>query len=404
MKLTNKSKELISLFYNSTQKNDNQTNKTKTILHHFDDLITQADIFASVHPFAIERIMNAPPLPQKLSINHVPLQIKNYILEKMTEYYLVSFSLFERNIKVYWVGKHFSKEYIKWIQIWLYIVLQSNVKTPCSQSLSIFIYATPYNKKLPNFDKKLGKHTHDTNNYLKEENVNTAFTYSCASSNEIIIYRKEEWFKVFIHESFHSFGLDFSEMENEKINTFILSLFDVESEVNLYEAYSEFWAEIINIMFISFFMNLNEQRKNPTKQTNYFLDFFSFFINAEINFSFFQMNKILNFINLNYNDLIKKDNTKIVYREKTNVLSYYIIKNILLFNYQDFFSLLKQNNSINIFTFYKTKENQQDLCKFIKKKYNSKDFLHEIKKQTHKKHIKHINAITTTRMSICEME
>ena len=34
--------------------------------------------------------------------------------------------------------------------------------------------------------------------------------------SEIIIFRNEEWFKVFVHETFHLFGVDFSNMSNLK--------------------------------------------------------------------------------------------------------------------------------------------------------------------------------------------
>ena len=40
---------------------------------------------------------------------------------------------------------------------------------------------------------------------LDQVNCNTAVTYACAVNGECLIYRKEEWFKVFIHETFHAY-------------------------------------------------------------------------------------------------------------------------------------------------------------------------------------------------------
>lgn len=40
-------------------------------------------------------------------------------------------------------------------------------------------------------------------------NANTGYTYRCEKNNEIVIYRQEEWFKVLMHETMHTFGNDF---------------------------------------------------------------------------------------------------------------------------------------------------------------------------------------------------
>ena len=73
----------------------------------------------------------------------------------------------------------------------------------------VFIYSTELTKNLPNSNIDI----------LDQIHVNTAFTYSCIEqSNEIVIFRKEEWLKVLIHESFHNFGLDFSDMNTSECN------------------------------------------------------------------------------------------------------------------------------------------------------------------------------------------
>ena len=111
------------------------------------------------------------------------------------------------------------------------------------------------------------------------------FTTTCPKDSEIVIFRKEEWFKVLIHESFHNFALDFSDMNTYECTKDILSIFPVNSEVNLYESYTEFWAEIMNALFCSFF--------NLKSKTNFddFLSNFEFFINFERTYSFFQLVK-----------------------------------------------------------------------------------------------------------------
>ena len=64
-----------------------------------------------------------------------------------------------------------------------------------------------------------------------------------------------------------------------------------------------------------------------------------FFIHFERTYSFFQLVKTLNFMGLTYKDLYSETEKSSImrenlYKEKSNVLSYYIIKTILINNYQ----------------------------------------------------------------------
>ena len=78
-------------------------------------------------------------------------------------------------------------------------MLHQYASSECVSKINIVIYLTPFKKVLP--DNSIA--------ILDVENANSAVTLACHNPGEIIIYRKEEWFKVFIHETFHSFGLDF---------------------------------------------------------------------------------------------------------------------------------------------------------------------------------------------------
>ena len=52
----------------------------------------------------------------------------------------------------------------------------------------------------------------------------------------------------------------------------------------------------------------------------------------------------------------------------TNVLSYYVITTILIYNYQSFLYWCKTNNT-SLLQFKKTSANQKSFCDFIEKKY-----------------------------------
>jgi hypothetical protein len=142
-----------------------------------------------------------------------------------------------------------------------------------------------------------------------------------------------------------------------------------------------------------------------------------FFINFERTFSFFQLVKTLNFMGLQYSDLYSDTEQSRVlrenlYKEKTNVLAYYIIKNVLIDNYQGFLNWCKKNN-LSILQFKKTKTNQIEFCRFIEKNYKTKSVLNGVKETQHflhninttnKKKEKNMDFILSNlRMSICEL-
>jgi hypothetical protein len=215
-------------------------------------------------------------------------------------------------------------------------------------------------------------------NILNYNHINTGFTTTCPQISEIVIFRKEEWFKVFIHESFHNFALDFSDMNVTNLNKAVLEIFPIKTKGNLFEAYTEFWAEIINMSFCSYFY-LNKH--NGFEQ---FLSNIEIFIQYERIYSFFQLNKVLNYLGLTYNNLYSKDKTSAVlretlYKENTNIFAYYIIKCILINNYNDFLSWCYQyNGPSKIIQFSKTQSNLYNFYHFIKKNYKTKNFLENV--------------------------
>ena len=108
--------------------------------------------------------------------------------------------------------------------------------------MNVTIYLTPFKKILPE----------NNTTVLSAEHVNTAFTFACEPEGEITIFREEEWFKVFLHESFHSYGLDFALSESTILRKTIEKVFHIKSDFNVNEAYTETWARIINCALFSF--------------------------------------------------------------------------------------------------------------------------------------------------------
>jgi hypothetical protein len=263
-------------------------------------------------------------------------------------------------------------KYIKWVYIWLYIA-KTYAKTKCSSELKIYLYLTKLKKTLPTNGKIIG-----------QEHANTGYTMACKKDNEINIFRHEEWFKVLIHESFHAFGLDFSELDNTPYDgsSEILKLFPVSSDVNLFETYCEMWAELLNVMFIVYF--------NPKNSKTIFYENIDQLINEVENrihnerlFSLFQCAKVLYHYKLDYKELYEKSpaaqtERTLKYKEDTNILSYYIIKTIFMFFIDDYMNWCADNNKTDrgLFTLQMkhTPENIKNYCKFIENHYKRKDY------------------------------
>lgn len=272
------------------------------------------------------------------------------------------------------------------------------------------MYLTSLTKKLPTSNITI----------LDENHVNTAFTYTCPVDSEIVIFRKEEWFKVLMHETFHNFALDFSDMNTSECTKRMLSIFKVKSDVNLYEAYTEFWAEIMNAVFCSYVLLKKIGEEDEREEE--FLSNCEFFINFERTYKFFQLVKTLDYMGLKYKDLYSispesEFKREMLYKEKSSILSYYIITAVLLNDYQGFMSWCNTNN-LSLLQFKKTNSNLTGFCTYIEKKYKTKTMnesigcmetfmsrLHNDKKISknikNKKNLDYI--LNNMRMTVCEM-
>ena len=421
MRLTNESETLISYFTKNKCVNSPTTNKqTIEILKRLYSDIYSAHKFISnlkskygskFYNVKGKIIKSASQITKPITMGFAsfPTQIQEQITELTTSELHYAFSLFGRKIKIYFIleDKYLESDidnynrYVDSILTWLFLLDRYGGKTCASSSLSLYFYFTSIKKQLPKSNIDV----------LDKIHVNTAFTQTCQRDAEIIVFRKEEWFKVFLHETFHTFALDFSSMDNTSYNVSILKTFDVKSEVNLYEAYTEFWAEILNALFCSF------HSLHDKGDLELFLTNCDFFINVERTYSFFQLVKTLHFMKLTYKNLYSKSKHDkelrgAYYKEKTNVLSYYIIKTILINNYQLFLNWCQLNNT-NIILFTKTETNIENFCHFINKQYRTKLMLTniELTEKCYHNFIKHYSKhkssinylLTNMRMSICEL-
>ena len=228
----------------------------------------------------------------------------------------------------------------------------------CGDKLDVFIYLTPFRKVLPENGEIIGK-----------DNVNTAYTTSCVPHGKIVIYRSEEWLKVLIHETFHVLGLDFSHHPNASITKEVKKMFPINSDINLFEGYTETWAEILNCVLVSYFRTNNKKS---------FLSRFNRCITIERDFSAFQMLKVLRYMNLKYSDLYSPSSRSQArrlhfYKEGSNVFAYYIVTAMMLFNVDKFLMWCNDNNA-NVIKYSYSYANNSSFVGLISDVYRSDSF------------------------------
>jgi hypothetical protein len=403
MKFTLKSKQLIQLFSVDMPSPSIMQFKTQPLLFQLYNQIKEAEQYVKSslkYKYKTKHIKHSSNItkPKFFNAKSFPEVVREHIDNHMTSEISYSFSLQDRKIQIHFIvensiDKQETDRFIISIATWLYI-LNHYASKKCANTLNVYFYFTSLQKSLPSSNIHI----------LDETNVNTAFTTTCPVDSEIIVFRKEEWFKVFIHETFHNFGLDFSGMNNDNITNCILDIFKVNSQVNAYEAYTEFWAEIINVIFCSYY---------SSKTNAIFLSNFEKYMKLEIMYSFFQLTKVLDFMGLKYKDLYSDTNRSTIlranmYKENTNVLAYYVLKTILLNNYQGMLHWCNKYNT-KLLDFEKTTNNLKEFCLFIKKNYKSKAFLINMHEAEHYfESTKDVNGfdpyiLSNMRMTICEL-
>lgn len=343
MILNNVSSDIIEINMDTVKKcskdySNLKQDKLKNYIYLFYRIIYNGNTFVNKNYKSIKKYINYQYYfdknnkPIMWGSRFFPENIKNYIENEESTMINYTITIYSRTFSLYfYIYKndeilHKIDNYVKKVFIWLYIANQY-INNKCSNFTNIYIYLTPFEKKLPN----------KPNITLDHNNVNTAFTMSgCNNNGEIIIYRKEEWFKVLIHECFHSFDFDFSTSSIEKIKYKIKQQFHVKSNFLIYESYCEVWARIINCLITAY--GCLNNKKNIKK----YMELGNIFLHFERIYSLQQCNNILNYMNHSYRDILIKGNNN--YNENSNVFCYYVIGAILMNDYYHFIDWCYKNN------------------------------------------------------------
>jgi hypothetical protein len=456
-------------------KNTRQTEVTQKIQNLYDEVDAEFNNFKSnlsspcfKHKMTrLER--NNPVLRSSLFKSiYVPSKIAEYIKENaryLIEYNCdlgngktvkVKFILFDscryelNNIRK--KGATYFKHCVLKIYIWLK-VLSKYSDVECGKNLECFFYFTPFKRKLPSdsdsespsnmyhYSEPVGG---GDGGVIGASHVNGGLSNICQADGHIIVYRKEEWFKVFIHETMHNYGLDFAVLDDILMsNKKLQSIFSVQTDIKIFESYCETWARVMNVFFESYFEVNRQSRslftpmstrkkiinnihknhkqhfvsvsasvsvKNKTgfkDKKERFLNIFYDNIQHEAVFSIFQCVKILNYMGLDYNIISTCTDAnyiivKKLYKEQTNVFAYYVIVAILIANFNNFILWCIDNNT-NLFNFKKEPASVDDFIAFISKNYKNNDLLNMVvsmEKRLENKARDDEVLLTTMRMSV----
>lgn len=291
---------------------------------------------------------------------YIPDNISNktYVMDHITV------GLENENIQIV-INIFSNKEVTKFINI-----LISTIEYICSIA-PFSIKKIKFNYYLTDSKKEIKSSNIST---LTKNEVNSGFCKDGFFESEITIYRIEEVIKVTIHELIHALNFDYRG-DSDKIINHYKKRYNISSQkINTYEAYTEFWANIINCYLIS----------KRSKRSNY--EVFMTLISLEKSFAILQSDKVFY--------ITKLSSKTIDINEKTNVLAYYIIKCEL---FKKLNSVLKFCNLHNIN--YVKMDNIEKWYMFLK--------LHLPKVEKNNRRFNNMNKTKniykTTRMSVNEL-
>jgi len=311
----------------------------------------------SITPALISKTGVVLKSPDTFSFSDIPSSIVTLMHNELTKEvrYVFKFGESRNIILIFYLSRDddiITSELIKNVYIWFAMLNAKADNIGC----------TPPHKLICWFYLTSAKKTIESGEVLSAVNANTAFTRTCVrpdNLNEIVIYRKEEWFKVLIHETIHTYGLDFSDYSDELLSKCAsqirksLGLSAQSTAVNVYEAYTELWAEITNILFI--WCNI------PTDIRAH-LNIDAMLI-LETAFGVGQMQKVLGFMGLDIGDIIHGTGGD-KYSEKTNILAYYILKNIAMCNMDIFLKDIVNKSSGNYLEYVNFGSNKAKCASF----------------------------------------
>jgi hypothetical protein len=285
-----------------------------------------------------------------------PDEIRDHIMNEPGVAVTYSFSAGDRNVILHFV--EFNQQpaqlnmkalqaHARRVCALVHLVSRHASRSTCSSTLHIYIYLTDFEKRFPTRKGET----------LDAEHANTGMSYHCAKDNEVVVYRREEWFKVLIHELFHAFGLSFIDSDmptgvDAAMQRALQRMYAISHPVRVYETYCEIWARILNAVFDCFSEEDNDNAHSVHSvqlQLRVFMECVLQRLHADAKFAHAQCGKLLHYMDLTHDNIANPTpaNRALVdekYRENTNVFAYYVLTCVLLHSVDDYMVWCYENN------------------------------------------------------------
>ena len=298
------------------------------------------------------------------SINstYFPEEIQQHILNEQSVAITYRFTVLgkgpSRNVVLHFVVFNKSTPDLKKILAYakhacalMHLVSMHASRSTCSATLNIFIYMTKFKKLFPSTKGQA----------FDAEHANTGLSYHCAKNNDLVVYRKEEWFKVLIHESFHAFGLSFIENDmpagvDATMQRVLQRTYAISHPVLVYETYCEIWARVLNVFFACFSPNDESVFVGGAPilnlKLNAFIECVMDGLRRDAQHAMRQCAKLMHYLDIPYHVICTptQENRAIVakkYHENTNVFAYYIMTCALQHSPDLFLVWCYENNPIS---------------------------------------------------------
>jgi hypothetical protein len=202
----------------------------------------------------------------------------------------------------------------------------------CSDHTDVFLLLTSHDSVMPTSGEK-----------LVSDKLFSAYTYTCRKRNEMYVMRQSVWFKALIHESFHTFGLDFSDAQFEPVKQVIRNAFPgiaSSVEIRLYESYTDIWATICYAMFS---VRFKPTRYNATQRRGVNAVAIEKELHRQCCFAVLQSAKMLKHTKTSIQSMLSRSHSK-KYTEELMLFSYHVMRPLYMTDLNRFIEWTARHN------------------------------------------------------------
>lgn len=238
--------------------------------------------------------------------------------------------------------KKYEEKYWKRMMRWIILLFKYKKGDICFSRLHIKWFLFPISK--------LFSYNEEDTYVIQPKHVNTGYTYPCNPTTDIILFRMEDGFKVFLHETIHAFGIDLAlcHLKPEEKNTFtFLNHYKIDTREVICEFYARlYW--MIEYMYEIYTARRVKGREDNMKKHMHDMYF------VTMHWSIFQGMRLLSISNTAFSSIFEKrssEKKRAIYEEMTSAFSYYAVTAILLYKFYhtpDFFRKRKTQHSLDI--------------------------------------------------------